>query len=235
MKTLYVIPARGGSKGIPGKNIKPFCGKPLIHYAIDTARACAASEADICLSTDDPQIAAVAEAAGLAVPFMRPAALATDTAGTYEVLLHALAEMERLNSCTYTLLVLLQPTSPFRTAQHVTEARALYTEEVEMVVSVKEAESNPYYTLFEENNKGWLEKSKKGTFVRRQDCPRVWELNGAVYVISTDALRRYTSLADFTKLRKYPMAALESQDLDTPLDWRFAELLVEEGWVKLPI
>lgn len=122
MKILYVIPARGGSKGIPSKNIKPFMGKPLIHYAIDTAHACAASEKDICLSTDDEQIAAEARNYDLEVPFLRPTELATDTAGTYEVLLHALGEMEQRNSCSYDVLVLLQPTSPFRKPKHVQEA-----------------------------------------------------------------------------------------------------------------
>ena len=233
MKILYVIPARGGSKGVPAKNIKPFMGKPLIHYAIDTARACAVSETDICLSTDDDQIAAVVKDYCLEVHFMRPAELATDTAGTYEVLLHALGEMEKMHSCTYEVLVLLQPTSPFRKPQHVREALALYDNGIDMVVSVKEAESNPYFTLFEENSEGWLEKSKKGNFTRRQDAPPVWELNGAVYIINVEALRRHASIAQFSKVRKYPMSQTASVDLDTPLDWRFAELLVEEGYISL--
>lgn len=102
-----------------------------------------------------------------------------------------------------------------------------------MVVSVKEAESNPYFTLFEENGEGYLEKSKKGTFARRQDAPFVWELNGAVYVINVESLRSHSSIAQFSKVVKYPMNQLESVDLDTPLDWRFAELLVEENYISL--
>ena len=233
MKILYVIPARGGSKGIPAKNIKPFMGRPLIQYAIDTARACAVSEKDICLSTDDEQIATVAKDYGLEVPFLRPTELATDTAGTYEVLLHALTEMEKYNTCTYDVLVLLQPTSPFRKPKHVQEALMLYSPTIDMVVSVKEAESNPYFTLFEENGEGWLEKSKKGNFTRRQDAPTVWELNGAVYIINVEVLKEHTSIAQFSKIRKYPMSQIASVDLDSPMDWRFAELLVEEGYITL--
>ncbi|EMR03686.1 acylneuraminate cytidylyltransferase family protein [Cesiribacter andamanensis] len=233
MKTLYLIPARGGSKGIPGKNLKPFFGKPLIGYAIETALACSGSPADICLSTDDAAIAEVGEKWGLEVPFLRPAELATDEAGTYPVLLHALEQMEQLRGCHYEVLVLLQPTSPFRTARHVQEALALYGPGLDGVVSVQEAESNPYFTLFEETSEGWLQKSKKGIFVRRQDCPRVWELNGAVYVLKAESLRKYQSLAEFQKLRPYEMSRLESADLDTPLDWKWAKLLVQEGLVSL--
>ena len=118
MKTLFVIPARGGSKGIPHKNIRPLAGKPLIGYAIDTARHFA-DDCDICLSTDDPEIAAVATGQfGLAVPFLRPAELATDKSGTYEVLLHAL-DYYRNRGIDYECLVLLQPTSPFRAIDDV--------------------------------------------------------------------------------------------------------------------
>ena len=106
-KILFVIPARGGSKGIPGKNIKPLCGKPLIGYSIEVAREFA--DDDICLSTDDPAIAGVAEEQfGLRVPFLRPAELATDRSGTYGVLLHAL-DFYAARGRLYDTLVLLQP------------------------------------------------------------------------------------------------------------------------------
>lgn len=108
-KILFVIPARGGSKGIPGKNIKPLCGKPLIGYSIEVAREFADDD-DICLSTDDPAIAGVAEEQfGLRVPFLRPTELATDRSGTYGVLLHAL-DFYAARGRLYDTLVLLQPT-----------------------------------------------------------------------------------------------------------------------------
>src|SRR6185312_6737423 len=120
MKPLVVIPARGGSKGIPGKNIKPLHGKPLIHYTIDVARAVFSDE-QILVSTDSEEIRSCVEETGLKLPFLRPEALATDTAGTYEVLLHAIAFSEQ-NSYSPDTLIVLQPTSPFRTAKHLREA-----------------------------------------------------------------------------------------------------------------
>jgi N-acylneuraminate cytidylyltransferase len=229
MKTLFVITARGGSKGIPGKNIKPLGGKPLLHYSIEQARAWAADD-DICLSTDDVQIAECAMQAGLNVPFTRPAALSTDTAGSYEVLLHALSHYEQTGR-NYDALVLLQPTSPFRTARQIGEALQLFTTEIDMVVSVTNSKANPYYNLFEEDANGFLHRSKPGNYVRRQDAPPVYEYNGAIYVINTASLKD-RSIAAFERVRKYEMDAVSSLDLDTPLDWQFAEFLLDRKIVS---
>ena len=116
MKHLVVIPARGGSKGVPRKNIKLLAGKPLIQYTIEAARALFADDI-ICVSTDDIEIKEVVESLGLQVPFLRPNDLASDTAGTYEVLLHALNHYETTGYYPDTL-ILLQATSPFRTVTH---------------------------------------------------------------------------------------------------------------------
>ena len=227
MKTLYVIPARGGSKGIPHKNIKSLAGKPLIGYSIDVARQLAA-DIDICLTTDDPDIAATAESMGLNVPFLRPASLATDTCGTYEVLIHAL-DFYRDRGIDYDTLVLLQPTSPMRTADDVRAALALYSPDIDMVVTVKEAASNPYYNCYETDNDGFLHISKgDGGYTRRQDAPKVWEYNGAVYVINVESLRRMP-LSAFTRRRMSVMPAERSVDLDTPVDWLIAEKLIENS------
>ena len=227
MKTLYVIPARGGSKGIPHKNIKSLAGKPLIGYSIDVARQLAADD-DICLTTDDPDIAATAESMGLNVPFLRPASLATDTCGTYEVLIHAL-DFYRDRGIDYDTLVLLQPTSPMRTADDVRTALALYSPDIDMVVTVKEAASNPYYNCYETDNDGFLHISKgDGGYTRRQDAPKVWEYNGAVYVINVESLRRMP-LSAFTRRRMSVMPAERSVDLDTPIDWLIAEKLIENS------
>lgn len=225
MKTLYVIPARGGSKGIPHKNIKPLGGIPLIGYAIREARKLA-DDADICVTTDDPEIAAVAESMGLKVPFLRPAELAGDKSGTYEVLLHALDYYQN-QGIDYDTLVLLQPTSPFRTADDITNAIALYSPDIDMVVTVKEAASNPYYNCYETDDEGFLHISKgEGTYTRRQDAPKVWEYNGAVYVINVASLRKMP-LGKFTRRRMSIMPAERSVDLDTPIDWLIAEKLLE--------
>lgn len=229
MKTLCVIPARGGSKGIPKKNIMPLGGKPLIYYAIDGARSIV-KDTDICVSTDDPDIIRTVEKYGLSVPFVRPDYLASDTMGTYEVLLHALDFYEKQGR-TYDRIVLLQPTSPFRRSEDIKGAIDAYSSDIDMVVSVKEASSNPYYNSFEEDPNGYLMISKgDGHYCRRQDAPKAWEYNGAVYVINAQSLKA-ENLSEFKKIVKYEMDSLHSIDLDTMFDWKVAELLILEKLV----
>lgn len=229
MKILVIIPARGGSKGIPHKNIKPLNGKPLIYYTIDVARGVVKDE-DICVSSDDPEIIKSVEDYGLSVPFVRPAELATDKAGTYEVLLHALDFYEKQGR-KYDVVLLLQNTSPFRTASHVKEALSLFKPEIDMVVSVKKTSSNPYYNCFEEDENGYLHISKgEGCYTRRQDVPTAYEYNGAIYVINPESLKQMP-LGKFTKRVKYVMDDLHSVDLDNMLDWKFAEMIINEQLV----
>lgn len=226
MNPLIIIPARGGSKGIPRKNIKPLNGKPLIYYTIDVARAIAANE-NICVSTDNPEIINVVEDYGLKVPFVRPVELATDTAGTYEVLLHALDYYEKQGK-HFDAVVLLQNTSPFRRADQVKEALNLYTPELDMVVSVKECAANPYYCVFEEDQNGYLHVCKgNGDIFRRQDAPKVYEYNGAIYVMNPEVLKT-THMHKMTKRVKYVMDDLSSFDLDTMWDWKMAEMLMKQ-------
>lgn len=226
MKSLFIIPARGGSKGIPHKNIKPLGGKPLILYAIDCAREFAKDE-DICVTTDDVNIICCVENYGLKVPFVRPDYLATDTCGTYEVLLNALDFYEKRGK-KYDSIVLLQPTSPFRRKEDIKGTMAMYNDQLDMVVSVKEAVSNPYYNSFEENENGFLVISKgDGHYRRRQDAPKVWEYNGAVYVINPVSLKT-KPMSAFEKIAKYEMDSMHSLDLDTMLDWKIAEFLINQ-------
>lgn len=224
MKFLAVIPARGGSKGIPGKNIKILNGKPLIQYTIDAAKGAFLSE-PICISTDDVKIKKVVESLGTEVPFLRPDELATDTSGTYEVLLHAVNYYESIGYSP-DVVVLLQATSPFRSSRHIKEALNLYDESCEMVVSVKETNANPYYVLREEDESGYLVPSKKGNFTRRQDCPKVYEVNGAIYIINVKALKQ-KSISEFSKVKKYLMDDISSHDIDDMVDWKFAEFLLQ--------
>lgn len=219
MKTLYLIPARGGSKGIPGKNLREIAGKPLVLHTLELARQFA-GDADICLSTDEPAIIAAAAGIGYTAPFIRPDHLASDNSGMQEVMLHAL-DFYAGKGLNYETLVLLQPTSPFRQAGDVSNALEVFADDIDMVVSVRETDANPYYVLFEENQEGFLKKSKEGNFARRQDCPQVWQLNGAVYVINVGSLRN-KGMAGFTKIRKTRMDAVHSLDLDTELDWQMA-------------
>lgn len=225
MKPLVIIPARGGSKGIPGKNIKLLGGIPLIQYTLEAAKALFPKEI-ICVSTDDLEIKKCVEKLGFKVPFLRPSELATDSSGTYEVLLHAIEFYEN-NGYYPDTLILLQPTSPFRNSKHIEQAINLYTSEIDMVVSVKETKANPYYNLFEEDSGGFLKKSKEATFNRRQDCPAVWQYNGAIYIINIKSLKDET-ISNFKKIRKYVMDEISSHDVDTLLDWKLSEILINE-------
>lgn len=227
MNSLVVIPARGGSKGLPGKNIKLLNGKPLIHYTIEAARRLF-KDIEICFSTDDNEIKKVAEQTGLSVPFLRPKELANDDSGTHEVLLHAIKYYKE-NFYKPDVIILLQPTSPFRTSDQIKEAINIYTKEkdIDMIVSVKETKSNPYYILFEENQKGFLEKSKKSNINRRQDCPKVWELNGAIYIISANSLHS-KSIQELKKIKKYVMDDYTSHDIDNLFDWEIALTLLNK-------
>ncbi len=227
-KSLYIIPARGGSKGIPRKNIKPLAGTPLIHYSIAVARELAVDDSHVIVSTDDEEIAQVARLSGLEVPYMRPAHLATDTAGSREVILDA---MDYADKCgiDYDNVVLLQPTSPLRTIKDVEACQALYSNDVDMVVSVVEADVNPYYNCFETDSKtGFIHVSKgDGHYTRRQDAPKVWEYNGAVYVINPHSIRTMT-MGEFSRKVPSEMPRSRSVDLDTSLDWAIAEVVMNE-------
>lgn len=225
MKTLVVIPAREGSKGIRGKNIKLLDGKPLIFYTIDAAKKVFKKE-NIFISTDSMEIKEVVENYDLAVPFLRPSHLATDNASTNDVLLNVLDNYEAKNG-DLEIIVLLQPTSPFRTGKHIEEALSLYNNSIDMIVSVKQAKSNPYYNLFEENKSGYLIKSKNDKiYTRRQDCPNIWEFNGAIYIINVASLKQ-KQITLFDKIVKYEMDELSSHDIDTPFDWMIAEQIVK--------
>ena len=164
---------------------------------------------------------------GLKVPFVRPAELATDTAGTYEVLLHALNFYEKQDR-HYDVVLLLQNTSPFRKAEQIKEALRLYNDNIDMVVSVKECAANPYYCVFEEDNKGYLHVCKgDGNIFRRQDAPKVYEYNGAIYIINAKTLKT-THMHKMQKRVKYVMDDMSSFDLDTMTDWNIAESIIKE-------
>ena len=227
MNILVVIPARGGSKGIPYKNIKPLNGKPLICYSIDVARQFTSDE-NICVTTDDDKIIEVVKNYGLKVPFKRPDYLATDTCGSSEVIQHAF-QFFADKGILYDAIVLLQPTSPFRKVEFIKEAVALYDDSIDMVTSVRPAACNPYYDGFEEDAEGLLQISKgDGTIARRQEAPEVWQQNGSIYVINPKSLIE-KGMGGFTKIKKYAMPETYSVDLDTMLDWKMAELIIKEG------
>lgn len=225
MKPLVVIPARGSSKRLPGKNIKLLYGKPLIHYTIEAAKG-VFDDSIICVSTDDEDIKQVSEQTGLKVPFLRPKDLAKDTTDSRSVLLHAYEYYKNEKGYEAGVIILLQPTSPLRNSSHIREALELYHEGLDMVVSVKETDANPYFVLYEENDNGYLDKSKKGNFTRKQDCPDVWEFNGAIYIINIQSLKN-SDIQNFKKTNKYVMSKNDSVDIDTETDWILAEIFLQ--------
>jgi CMP-N,N'-diacetyllegionaminic acid synthase len=221
---LFLIPARGGSKGIPQKNIKELCGKPLIHYTLDSIINFVPKE-NICVSTDDQAIIDCVNKYGIQVPFKRPKEFATDKAGTIEVIEHALSYYSNINK-RFRGLVLLQPTSPLRNEKHVKEALSLFSDNIDLVVSVKITSSNPYYVLFEENEDGFLVNSKEGNFVTRQECPIVYERNGALFVYNLAS-----DLKNLIRQKKYIMEEECSVDIDNTIDWILAEAIISKSMI----
>ena len=222
-KILVVIPARGGSKGLPGKNIKPLCGKPLIEYSIDVARAIT-SDDNICVSTDDQKIIDVVEEYGLHVPFVRPAELASDTASTNDVLLHAIQYYEEKGKKIDKLL-LLQPTSPLRTIDQVKEAIGMYHSGIDMVVSV--TKSHAPAVLCSDNSEGYVNLVYNKHAGGRQSLPTFYEFNGAIYVINVEALKN-KGLGNFNKRIKYVMSKETSIDIDDIYDFMLIESILKK-------
>lgn len=224
--SLWLIPARGGSKGIPNKNLKPFCGESLVGRAIRQALACAGENDTVFVSTDSIPIKDEAEGYGIEIPFMRPDDLASDHASTYSVIIHVIEEFIKQGK-SFTKVILLQPTSPFRSLEDIKGTIDRWSPGIDMAVSVKLSASNPYYNLFETDSEGYLKISKgEGNYTRRQDAPKVWEYNGAVYVISVQSLLR-EPMSKFGKILPYEMPASRSIDLDTPEDWQIAEMIFQ--------
>lgn len=217
---LVVIPARGGSKGLPGKNIKVFKDKPLIVHTIDFAKEFFTNDS-ICVSTDNYEIKEVAEKY-IPVDFIRPAEFATDTSSSYDVLIHAINFYQK-KDISFEYILLLQPTTPYRKAQHLKEILEIkFESDLDMIVSVNETSSNPYYNLFEENENGLISKSKESDFVRRQDCPKIYEINGAYYLISVKSLLS-KPISKFEKIKKYLINDKKYYlDIDNQADWDLA-------------
>ena len=223
MSVCVMIPARDGSQGIPGKNIKLLAGKPLIQYTIDAAIGNFSAD-EIIVSTDSEDIKMVVEELGISVPKLRPSHLAQNDTPTAAVIEYELKRYKEFNGTYPDHMILLQVTSPFRNAAHLKEAWANYqTNQSEMLVSVSASKQNPYYNLFEEEH-GILKKSKSGNYTRRQDCPVVWELNGAIYIFRTDRFLE-VGIEGMNKI-KYEMSEQDSIDIDTPFDWEMAETLL---------
>lgn len=219
LRVLAVITARGGSKGLPRKNVLPLAGRPLIAWTVEAALASEYLDR-VVLSSDDPEIQAVAREAGCEVPFSRPAGLALDTTPSMDVLEHALEMLPGFD-----LVVLLQPTSPLRSTEDIDSCIARCAREAPAVVSVVELDKSPHW-MFTLEPSGRMTRLLSGPIpARRQDAPPVFVLNGAVYVARTLWLRQHRSFLAQETLA-WVMPKERSVDIDTRLDMATAELLL---------
>ena len=225
-RILAIIPARGGSKRLPNKNILPLCGLPLIAHSIAAGRHSYIDR--MVVSTDSPQIADIAAQYGCPVPFMRPAELSNDTASSVEVVLHVLDELQAQGE-EYDTVVLLQPTSPLRTADMVGEAIAYYYDtQAQSVVSVCAVDHPPQWSNILPEDRamdGFIRPEVRG--LRSQDMQQHYRLNGALYISDVKTLRASKSFINDQGTRAFLMDRDVSVDIDEKTDFHIAEALMD--------
>lgn len=223
-KILALITARGGSKGIPGKNVIDLGGRPLIAWTIEAGLASKYIDRLI-LSSDDERIIAIAEKHGCEVPFVRPKALAKDETGSMEVILHALELVDE----DFDYLVLLQPTSPFRTSSHIDRSIEFIMEKkAPMVVSVSKTKKSPTL-MFYRNDDLTLKPVVEGTSTyRRQDARTAYEYNGAIYIAKIDYLKSVKSYKTPDVLG-LELESFKDIDIDDPADLDYARYIVQHN------
>lgn len=219
LRILAVIPARGGSKGVPRKNVRLLAGKPLIAWTIEQAIESHYIDRVI-VSSEDEEICQVAKDSGAEVPFVRPAELATDTASGVDVLCHAVEN----SGSDYDYVVLLQPTSPLRVSTDIDEAiQRCIGKNVTSVVSVAEASKSPYW-MYQMQSGGELTPFVENAASNRQQLPQAYALNGAVYVLEVAALLGNRKIIDAQTLG-YVMPAERSYDIDSETDFLVCDFL----------
>jgi len=231
---ICTVCARGGSKGIPRKNVREVGGKPLIGHAITDAIEWGRAD-DIVVSTDDSEIAEVAKEFGASVPFERPTALATDEAPKFPVIKHAVEQKERNRSERYDYVVDIDATAPLRQPQDIEDCYRAVTEDEQATnaYTVHEADKNPYFNMVELDDEGFaaLSKRPEESICRRQDAPTVYAMNAAVYVYERDFLDTSNSCqGEFTRVSVMPPE--RSVDVDDEMDLRFVEFLLEHEEIK---
>ena len=229
MKILGLIPARGGSKGIPGKNIKLLGGKPLLQYTFESAKASGLLDRVI-LSSDDPEIIAVGVGLGMEIPFIRPDELAGDATTSLEVIKHALKEL-RSHGEEYDAVCLLQPTTPFRSGRLIDAAIEKFRKgDYDSLISVREvqADFNPHWIFEEKNGNLQIATGEKEIISRRQDLPKAYHRDGAIYITKTSVLLKQNSLYG-DKIGFIDTTGSVYVNIDTEEDWELAEKMVESG------
>lgn len=225
-KILAIIPARGGSKGIPYKNIMNINGKPLIAYSIEAAKQSKYIDY-ILVSTDDYKIKEVSLQYGASVPFLRPEEISNDTAKSIDVVIHGINYLEESGE-EFDYVVLLQPTSPLRTSQDIDEAiEIIIKNEKESLVSVCEVAENPVLMRIIKDNSLQEIINFHGDNLRRQDLPTVYIFNGALYINKVSILLKDKAFVN-GKTLPYIMEKEKSIDIDNKIDAKLAELILKE-------
>ena len=227
-KVICVIPARGGSKGVPRKNIKKLAAKPLIAYTIEQALQSQYIDRTI-VSTEDKEIADISKQYGAEVPFMRPDALSGDQVATVDVLLHTINWLEEEEKYNFDILVLLHTTAPLREIKDIDSCiEMLQSTKADNVFSVTEAHRNPYFNMVEIDKQGTVKLVKEGAFSTRQSAPKVYDLNASIYVWWKDILKKEKKLF-LAGCKIYVMPKERSVDIDDDLDFRIAEYLLKNS------
>ena len=228
-KMIAIVPARGGSKGLPGKNIKPLNGLPMIGYAIREAQK-SNYISDIIVSTDSPDIAIVAKELGASVPFLRPDKLAGDTSSAIDVYIYTIDRLNNEYGYSIESFIVLQPTSPLRTVKDIDGALGTFFDlQAESVISVTEASHPPVWAKKIDEN-GVLKDyfPEYASNQNRQEINTAYMPNGAVFVFDYYKLKSEYGYY-FEKTYPFIMPADRSVDVDTHLDFEFAEFLIKKG------
>lgn len=228
---MALITARGGSKGLPRKNVLHFCGEPMIVWSIRAALN-ANTDLRVVVSTDDEETASIAAQYGAEVPFLRPHALAGDNAAHVDVVLHALEWMESHKGYSPEYICLLQPTSPLRIAHDIDaafELQCLY--DCSAVIGVSESNQHPYHAYRLDSQTGRIDPymARSRNYVRRQDLPVSYHVNGSIYLNRVSDLRQNKSFIPADSI-PYIMPAERSVDVDSMTDYIIAECLAKKHW-----
>ena len=235
-RVLALIPARAGSKGLPGKNVRPFAGLPLLAHTLQCAALCLDLTRTV-VTTDGEAVAEVARRYGAPAPFLRPPELAGDTVPMWPVLQHALGALEAEEGRPYDQVVLLDPTSPTRLPEDVARVvRALEEDPgAEVAVTVSEPHFSPFWHLMTRGTGGYGEPLMPGgqAITRRQQCPPAYFINGLAYAFRAELVRTGSGWMD-ARCVLVEVPATRAASIDTLAEFQWAESLVLAGLIKLP-
>ena len=226
MSLIITICARGGSQGVPQKNIRILCGKPLIVHTIEQALSIEGVQG-VYVSTDDAAIAEIARRAGAQIPFIRPAELATSDAGKVPVIQHMVQFLEH-SGLTISRILDLDPTSPLRTVSDIQACLQLLDESTDVVITGYESDKNPYFNMVEQKSGGYFERvcPPPSEVVTRQSAPKVFAMNASIYAWQRKSLS--TSLWSSPRIRLHVMPRERSVDIDHEVDFEIVEMLMKK-------